>query len=64
MTSFEEPLVFSWMVDFLFVDEIKAENDLIKIIGSVLSLQSQSYIECCVRDSSGILFCPDKAKKI
>ena len=38
MTSFEEFFVFSWVVDFLFVDEIKAENDLIKIIGSVLSL--------------------------
>ena len=32
MTSFEEFFVFSWVVDFLFVDEITAENDLIKMM--------------------------------
>ena len=48
MTSFEEFFVFSWVVDFLFVDEIKAENDLIKMMVLLCSYNHKATLNAAL----------------
>ena len=63
MTSFEEFFVFSWVVDFLFVDEITAENDLIKMMVLFCLYNHKATLNAALGIAAAS-FCPDKAKKI